>query len=309
MERRAADARCVCCTATLYSEHPHFILTAECICRMHRATSHKGSQMKTICRILVVSMILQIVALGQSGSSEFHEPWKDPTKAIVLDSFWKNKLDLSALAEDSRVAGIIHKASEGFTADRKYTERKAEALRRGYKWGSYHLGRPGDPVKQADFYLKTAQPGDDEVLALDLEDTSSRDMNLRNAQRFIKHIREKTGRYPLLYVTDRVRRSILANYGTDSVFAKTPLWYARVCQDINCYFPNTLWSSYTLWQFASEQNCPSKTNAKRRCAPQVCPLNECPLLAPVPGTDFEMDVNIFNGTVEELRSKWPFIVR
>jgi len=231
----------------------------------------------------MVGWIFFTAASGQTIPGEFYEPWKDATKALVLDPFGGNGLDWNELTKEPRVAGIIHKASEPMWDERlrrrvlkldpKYIIRRAEAKRRGYKWGSYHLGRPGYPVAQADFYLSEAQPADDEVMALDLEDTTDkRFMNLVEAQIFIERIREKTGRYPLLYMTDKVRKAILEKYGTDrdSVFAKTPLWYARYCQDIRGVFPapTPFWDSYTLWQFASEINCPSvRASEVKNCPP------------------------------------------
>lgn len=265
--------------------------------------------MKNSWYIFAVCLIIVATASGQTTPGEFNKPWEDGTRALVLDVYGPNRLDCAALAREPRVAGIIHRATIGFRTDTKYAARKVECMRLGYKWGSYHLGRPGDPIKQADFYLATAQPTDDEVVALDLEGTSANDMNLRNAQLFINRVRERTGRYPLLYITDEVLQAILRDYGDDSVFVKTPLWYARYCQNISCYLPNKVWKSYTLWQFASEINCPSKTTSKRNCSPQRCPLNKCPLPAPIPGTNFDMDVNVYNGTVEELRNRWPFTVQ
>jgi lysozyme len=262
------------------------------------------------CCIFIAVLTFFASASGQTSPGEFREPWENPNKALVLDVFRNNRLDFDALAGEPRVAAIIHKASENLIRDRLYAARKVEAKRRGYLWGSYHLGRPGNPIGQADFYLEISQPGQDEVMALDLEDTSAQSMSLGDARIFIRRIREKTGRFPLLYVTSQVREAILAlRDATRSEFSKTPLWYARYCQEISCFFPTTVWPSYTLWQFASEINCPSTTTSKRNCFSSVCPLNKCPLARPVPGTDFDMDVNVFNGTVEELRNKWPFIVR
>jgi len=68
------------------------------------------------------------------------------------------------------------------------------ADREGIQVGSYHLGKPGDPIVQADFYLATVGNTPDEVLALDVESLNSNtDMSLANARKFINRIREKTG--------------------------------------------------------------------------------------------------------------------
>jgi hypothetical protein len=50
------------------------------------------------------------------------------------------------------------------------------------------------------------------------------------------------------------------------------------------------WATYTLWQFSSEIDC---------SAQGTCLYN-------VPGTRFDMDVNVFFGTPEGLKAQWPF---
>jgi len=57
-------------------------------------------------------------------------------------------------------------------------------------------------------------------------------------------------------------------------------------------FPAGTWKTYALWQFSCEMNC----NAADR--------SNC--LYTVPGTEYDMDVDVFNGTIQELKSKWPF---
>jgi len=48
-------------------------------------------------------------------------------------------------------------------------------------------------------------------------------------------------------------------------------------------FPTGVWQRYTLWQFSSE------------ILPQLR----------VPGTKADMDINVFNGSVEQLKAQWP----
>jgi GH25 family lysozyme M1 (1,4-beta-N-acetylmuramidase) len=59
-----------------------------------------------------------------------------------------NDIDWDKLATDKRVVAIIHRATIGDRVDKKYADRKIEAKKRGYKWGAYHFGKPGDPIKQ-----------------------------------------------------------------------------------------------------------------------------------------------------------------
>lgn len=230
--------------------------------------------------------------LSLAQSPEFSEPWKNPHIALAIDPYERNDIDWEKLANDKRVVAIIHRATIGDRADRKYIERRDEAKKRGYKWGAYHFGRPGDPLKQADFFLATVKPAADELIALDLESVDEgKDMSLAEARVFIKRIKEKTGRYPFVYANNEVTKAISDQYGADDLFARTHLWYARFKRNVTD-FPAATWKTYTLWQFSSEQNC--------------SPANRSACLYTVPGTEYDMDIDVYNGTVEELRSQWPF---
>ncbi|HQE82255.1 MAG TPA: glycoside hydrolase family 25 protein [Candidatus Hydrogenedentes bacterium] len=221
------------------------------------------------------------VAVRPDFETIFDAPWRHPDRPLIIDAYWDNPLDWDKLATETRVAAIIHKASEGFRADAKYSERRAEALRRGYLWGSYHLGVRGNPEKQAEFYVKSAQPGPDEVMALDLEDLEH-GMTIPEAARFIRRIHEKTGRYPLVYGNHSTIEQI-SSEARESIFRNTPLWYARFRESIPD-FPEGIWSFYTLWQFSSEYKVQVR----------------------VAGTRKDIDVNVYHGTGEELRRAWPF---
>jgi lysozyme len=246
-----------------------------------------------IMRLAFAIVLLTTSSLSAlSQSSGFYQPWKNPNVALAIDPFEGNDIDWEKLATDQRVVAIIHRATIGDRADKKYAERKIEATKRGYKWGAYHLGKPGDPIKQADFFLETVKPEADDLLALDLESTdATKHMSFAEARIFINRIKEKTGRYPFVYANNVVTKAISEQFGPGDVFAKTPLWYARFKAKVDD-FPKGTWDSYTLWQFSSEINC--------------TPDNRAACLYTVPGTAYDIDVNVFNGTIEELRKKWPF---
>ena len=227
-------------------------------------------------------------------TDKFNAPWKETSTAIIIDPFEGNSVDWEKLARDKRVVGIIHRATQGHIMDRKYKTRKTEAKKRKYRWGSYHLGLPGDPIKQADFYLHIAQPADDDMLALDIESVDPQlAMSLDDARRFLLRVKERTGRLPLLYGNQSVVKRITERFGQDDVFSRTGLWYARFRPQVKD-FPHGTWMSYTLWQFSSEVNC--KAGEENRCMYRV------------PGTKTDMDVNVYNGSIEEAKSHWPFNV-
>jgi len=246
--------------------------------------------MKGILSTIILAALYATAALAQSP--EFNEPWKNPKNAIAIDPFEGNDIDWDLLATDTRVVAIIHRATIGDRVDRKYAERKTEAKQRGYKWGAYHFGKPGDPIKQADFFLATVKPEQDDLIALDLEsDDATKHMSFDEARIFINRIKEKTGRYPFVYANNLVTKAINDQLGTDDVFRRTHLWYARFKRSVTD-FPAGAWKTYTIWQFSSELNC--KAEDRANC------------LYTVPGTDYDMDIDVFNVTVEELKKRWPF---
>lgn len=216
-------------------------------------------------------------------AAEFEKPWKDESVALVIDPFNANSINWKRLESQKRVVAVIHKATIGTKKiDSAYFERKSEALKRGYLWGSYHWGVSGNPEKQADFYIDTIKPSPDELIALDLEDAGSRKlMNVDEAILFVERVKARTGRYPVLYTNHSSAKLISQKY-KNSVFSKTPLWYARFKAKISD-FPSGVWPSYTLWQFSSEIR--SQIN--------------------VPGTKKDMDINVFNGTIDQLKEAWP----
>ncbi len=218
-----------------------------------------------------------------SFASEFHRPWDDPNVPLLIDSYYSNSIEWDKLKSEPRVVAIIHKSTIGASdIDPAYMSRKAEAKKRGYLWGSYHWGVAGDPERQADFYLDTVKPADDELIALDLEDVTSRTlMNADEALVFIKRIKDKLGRYPVLY-TNHASAGILSLKFKGTEFADAPLWYARFRPTVTD-FPTGLWPTYTLWQFSSEIFFQKA----------------------IPGTKKDMDVNVYNGTIEDIKSHWP----
>ena len=241
---------------------------------------------------LVPGLLFIFSSAALAQSPEFNQPWKNPSIAIAIDPYERNNIDWNKLATDKRVVAIIHRATIGLRADAKYAERKIEAKRRAYKWGAYHFGTPGDPIKQADFFLETVKPEPDDLIALDLEsDDATKHMSFANAKIFINRIKQKTGRYPLVYANNDVARAINVQFGQDEVFSQTPLWYARFKRSVTD-FPQGTWQTYAIWQFSSEMNCN--------------PGNRAACLYSVPGTEYDMDVDVYNGTIEELRTNWPF---
>ena len=67
-------------------------------------------------------------------------------------------IDFAAVAAFG-VKGIIHKASQGVSIrDKKYGERRRDAVAAGLLWGAYHFATGDDADAQVKWFLECAQP-------------------------------------------------------------------------------------------------------------------------------------------------------
>jgi lysozyme len=227
------------------------------------------------------------IKLTNAQTTEFNQPWTNPETSIIIDAFEGNDINFTKLKTDTKVIAVIQRASIGLKADKKTLERKTNTTKNGLLFGTYHLALSGNPIEQADFYLSNIGDYKNDLLALDLEILDASHMTLPDAEIFIKRIFDKTKRYPYLYCNNDVFNTINSKYDQNSIFSKCKLWYARFRKDIPT-FNKKIWKSYALWQFSSELNCTE--------------TGKC--LYNVPGTAFDMDINVFNGTQKELQSIW-----
>ena len=228
---------------------------------------------------------LAMIVGGASAQTSSDRPWKSPSALLILDPYEGNSIDWDKLATDKAVKAVIHRALYGLRPDGKYVARVAEAKRRGLLAGIYLLGRPGDPIAQADAMIAAGKQSGVSLLALDIENMDAkRSMTIANAARFLTYVHDKTGRWPLFYTNFDTYSSVSRKYGADSAFAKAPLWLARFKTAHGMNLPS-VWSAYTIWQFQSEINCKGTDPCFRRVA----------------GTASDMDVNVFRGTETELR--------
>lgn len=250
-------------------------------------------------------------------ASEFNRPWRDNSRALVIDAYEYNPIDWNELVTNKRIVGFINKASDGVSplyagncrgndTERRlcsvkwkrfavvkelYHTRRQLAKALGLKWGAYHLGRPGNPVAQADHFLDFADPQPDELVVIDIEGNDPEKwMSLKEAERFARRIHQRIGRYPMLYTNGSTADFIAANREKYSLLSRLPLWYARYKPNISSHFPEGNWKSYDLWQFAANINCRKKSR---------CPYKTA-------GTPWDIDINVSPLTPEELAKAWPF---
>ncbi len=243
------------------------------------------------------------------------EPWKSENRALVIDAYEFNALNIADIAADRRIAGFINKGSDGlppvwgcktaanetekvlcknewrlYAVSRElFHTRKELAKALGLKWGSYHLGRAGNPIDQANHFIDFADPQADELIAIDIEDTSSgKYISLADAEEFARHIHRRLGRYPLLYANENIAKQIALQRADYPLLSRLPLWYARYRPEIVGAFPKGNWDNYALWQFASHLNC-SKA---------ACPHR-------IEGAGNDIDINVASMDVKSLKAAWP----
>ena len=252
---------------------------------------------------------------GQSAAgSEFSKPWLDKSRALIIDAYEYNPLDWDKLAKNKRIVGFINKGSDGLppayrcrgnatehrlckalwkrysVARELFHTRRTIAKSLGLEWGAYHVARPGNPIDQANHFVDFAEPDSSDLMALDLEGLDTEQwMSLEDAEIFVRHIKFRTGRYPILYANDVTARYIADNWDRFRLLSRLPLWYARYKPEIGRYFPMGHWKRYALWQFSASANC-----NKRRCPYRVA------------GARYDIDVNIAPMNPETLRKYWPY---
>jgi lysozyme len=201
----------------------------------------------------------------------------------IVDLYHLNTVNLARARADGVVA-VIHKATEGATVrDGEYRRRRDKAKALGLLWGAYHFSSGVSVSDQVENFLEHAEPGDDDVVALDWEEsTSGPDMTLEQARRFVEMIRSELGRWPLVYGGRLLRETVGAK--RDPILANCPLWYSRYAST-PIGIPAATWPTYTLWQF-NDGNSGLRPHT-------VKGIGRC-------------DHNRFAGSVDELRLQWPF---
>jgi lysozyme len=190
-----------------------------------------------------------------------------------------------ARIKQAGIVAFIHKATDPIHRldPELYMQRKSAAKAAGLLWGSYHFGRSGDGVAQANAYLDFIKPDDQEFVCLDFEFPESRPdtvMPLDEAENFVNRVRERLGKPPFLYGGNYLREQAAAL--NSSALASCPLWFADYRRRPAPQIP-TLWKTYSFWQYRGD----------------------------VPSTDHEglptldlCDRSVFNGTLEELKAAW-----
>ena len=155
------------------------------------------------------------------------------------------------------IDGVIVKATQDVTyINPKCDPQYQLAKSKGRLLGVYHYAGGGDPVAEADFFLKNIEGYIHEaVLALDWEAGQNASWGDSSwCRRFVNRVHEKTGVWCLIYVQASAVQQV-ANCANDC-----PLWLAGYPTDNADWnvpafnYSTSPWPTYTLWQFTSGGN-------------------------------------------------------
>ena len=165
---------------------------------------------------------------------------------VVVDLSHHNGHPDLAAAKGDGIAGVIHKATQGFRfVDPMYTVNRQKAQQAGLLWGAYHFGVGGDAFDQADHFLETVNPGAEDLLVLDFESNpGGSSMTLDEARDFVMHVHSRVGRWPGLYSGNYIKEQLGGR--RDEILSNTWFWLAQ-------YGPTARvpanWSTWTMWQY------------------------------------------------------------
>jgi lysozyme len=206
-----------------------------------------------------------------------------PINVVIDISHHQQSVDFARVKADG-IVGVIHKASEGSRfVDKKYKERRQQALDAGLLWGAYHFGVGGEGKIQADHFLETADPIDSTLVVLDYEaNRVGPTMTLDQARAFVTHLEEHINRFAGLYSGSLIKEQLGDAPNPDPVLSKCFLWIAQYRGQKPVNIPTTF-RTWTLWQYTDgvHGNAPHTVDGIGQC-----------------------DRDLFNGSLASLKRLW-----
>lgn len=191
-------------------------------------------------------------------------------------SHYQGNIDWEKLVQNKHVDFPLHfiflKATEGGDhGDDTFAENFSKAREHGFVRGAYHFFIPQtDPIKQADFFIRTVklQEGDlPPVLDVEMRGKKSPEELQAAVKVWLRRIESHYGVKPILYTSYKFKK----RYLNDSAFNTYPYWIAHYYVDSVRYQ-----GPWHFWQHTD--------------------------VGTVPGIEKGVDLNVFNGTLEDLKS-------
>lgn len=211
----------------------------------------------------------------------------------VADMAHFNSVNFTEIAFGG-IWSVIHKATQGLgIKDQMYARRMAAAKEAGFLWGAYDFATHDDPIANAKTFLAFANLGPNDAAVLDFEDNSASEMTGDQAYAWLDTVAQALGRAPMIYGGNRPREQI------DHQQAK---WIDMA-------------KSVRLWQCRYIGGQPADNAALFAAIPPIAPWTENFLIqytgdgvGPQPhtvtGLENGADLNVFNGTKDQLTAAW-----
>lgn len=206
-----------------------------------------------------------------------------PINVVIDISHHQQTIQFDRVRADG-IVGVIHKASEGLRfVDKKYKERRQQALDAGLLWGAYHFGVAGDGKTQADHFLEAADPIDSTLVVLDYEaNRVGPTMTLDQARAFVTHLEQHINRFAGLYSGSLIKELLGGAAAPDPVLSNCFLWIAQYSGLKPTNIPRTF-RTWTFWQYTDgvHGNAPHTVDGIGQC-----------------------DRDMFNGSLANLKRLW-----
>lgn len=190
-------------------------------------------------------------------------------------SHYQGKIDWPKLRQNKETVTPLHfvfmKATEGGDhGDTTFSANFANARNHGFIRGAYHFYIPStDALKQADFFIRTVKLDTGDLPpVLDVEVTGRKEKAelQQGIKRWLDRVESHYGVKPILYTSYKFK----TRYLDDSIFNAYPYWIAHYYVDSVRYQ-----GKWDFWQHTD--------------------------VGSVPGIKEDVDLNVFNGSLEELK--------
>lgn len=212
-------------------------------------------------------------------------PQVNPMKTLGIDvsAHQGNQLDWQQIANAGyKYAFLRYSVGTGKTADSgkdiTFDRNLFEAQKAGLLVGAYHyVWASGSIQDQIDLFLTLDPSVLDLPMVLDVENVS---ITLANLRLFKNEIERVTGRKPIIYTRKNIWEPIVG--GAWKEWSPYLLWLALYTEEVGEYphpLPNS-WSNWTFWQYTSSGS--------------------------VPGHAGNIDTNIYNGSLEDLKCRFAY---
>jgi lysozyme len=206
---------------------------------------------------------------------------------LVVDLYHGDRVTDFAALKAAGVAGVIHKAHQGAAPrgyDPTYDIRRRAARNVGLLWGAYHFMTDDDPAAQAERFLASASPDAQTLLAVDFEPNGRHTPSLAQLRALVHAISARVGRKAVIYSGSLIKETL--GPAPDDDLGSHRLWLAEYADEWKLD-PLTAWERPWLWQFTGDGQGPEPHK-----------------IAGAAGAAGFVDLNRYEGTLEELKAEW-----